>query len=43
MDKTSAEIAGPVVRAWAFIISGASALPDGALRAVEWQRPDTGD
>jgi hypothetical protein len=38
MDKTSVEIAEPVVRAWASIIAHASTLPDGALRATEWKR-----
>lgn len=36
IDKTSIEIAEPIARAWAFVIAAASALPDGALRAVEW-------
>jgi hypothetical protein len=38
LDKTSVEIAEPIARTWAFIISYASTLPDGALRAVEWKR-----
>jgi len=35
LDKTSPEIAGPVVRSWAAIIEHASSLPDGALRSAE--------
>jgi len=38
LDKTSVEIAEPIARTWAFIISYASTLPDGALRATEWKR-----